>query len=42
MNEITVEQLKQKIDNNEEFTLLDVRESFEAHIAPACKYLWKS
>ena len=33
MNEITVEQLKQKIDNNEEFTLLDVRESFEAHIA---------
>jgi rhodanese-related sulfurtransferase len=33
MKEITVEQLKQKIDNKEVFTFLDVREPFEAHIA---------
>lgn len=29
MNEITVEELKAKIDNNEDFQLIDVRESFE-------------
>jgi rhodanese-related sulfurtransferase len=34
MKEITVEKLKQKIDNNESFLFLDVREPFEAHICP--------
>jgi len=29
MKEITVAELKQKIDNNEDFQLIDVRESFE-------------
>ncbi|MCO4292877.1 rhodanese-like domain-containing protein [Solitalea sp. MAHUQ-68] len=29
MNEITVQELKQKIDNNEDFQLIDVREEFE-------------
>jgi rhodanese-related sulfurtransferase len=29
MKEITVEELKQKIDNNEDFQLVDVRETFE-------------
>jgi len=29
MKEITVEQLKQKLDNKEDFQLIDVRESFE-------------
>lgn len=29
MKEVTVEDLKQKIDNNEPFQLIDVRETFE-------------
>lgn len=29
MEEITVNELKQKIDNNEDFQLVDVRETFE-------------
>ncbi|MFB2121150.1 rhodanese-like domain-containing protein [Parapedobacter sp. 2B3] len=29
MKEITVEELKSKIDNNEDFQLIDVREEFE-------------
>jgi len=29
MKEITVEELKQKIDQNEDFQLIDVREEFE-------------
>ncbi|RZK83163.1 MAG: rhodanese-like domain-containing protein [Pedobacter sp.] len=29
MKEITVEELKEKIDNNEDFQLIDVRETFE-------------
>ncbi|MBB5635595.1 rhodanese-related sulfurtransferase [Pedobacter cryoconitis] len=29
MKEISVEELKQKIDNNEDFQLIDVRETFE-------------
>lgn len=29
MKEVTVEELKQKIDNKEDFQLIDVRESFE-------------
>jgi len=29
MKEITVQELKQKIDNNEDFQLIDVREPFE-------------
>lgn len=29
MKEITVEELKAKIDNNEDFQLIDVRETFE-------------
>lgn len=29
MNEITVQELKQKIDNNDDFQLIDVREPFE-------------
>lgn len=29
MKEITVQELKQKIDNNEDFQLIDVRETFE-------------
>lgn len=33
MNEITVEELKKKIDQKESFLLLDVREPFEAHIS---------
>ncbi len=33
MKEITVEKLKQKIDNGEEFTFLDVRELFETYIS---------
>lgn len=33
MKEITVSELKQKIDNNESFTFLDVRDSFEANIS---------
>ncbi len=31
--EITVEELKQKIDNNEKFLLLDCREPFETRIS---------
>ncbi len=33
MDEITVQQLKEKIDNDEPFLLLDVRETFETHIS---------
>jgi rhodanese-related sulfurtransferase len=33
MNEITAEELKQKIDNEENFTFLDVRELFETYIS---------
>ncbi len=33
MKEITVEELKQKIDNNEDFIFLDVREPFEAYMS---------
>ncbi len=33
MKELTVQELKQKKDNNEVFTLLDVREEFEFHIS---------
>ncbi|CAN5464910.1 hypothetical protein BH23BAC3_BH23BAC3_32320 [soil metagenome] len=33
MKETTVEELKNKIDNNKEFTLLDVREPHEVHIS---------
>lgn len=33
MKEITVEELKKKIDQKESFLLLDVREPFEAHIS---------
>ncbi len=33
MKELTVQELKQKKDNNETFTLLDVREEFEFHIS---------
>ncbi len=33
MKEITVEELKKKIDQEEPFLLLDVREPFEAHIS---------
>lgn len=33
MKEITVEELKEKIENKEYFVLLDVRELFESHIA---------
>jgi rhodanese-related sulfurtransferase len=29
MKEVTVQELKQKIDNNEDFQLIDVRETFE-------------
>ncbi|WP_133576408.1 rhodanese-like domain-containing protein [Pedobacter metabolipauper] len=29
MKEITVQELKEKIDNNEDFQLIDVRETFE-------------
>ena len=29
MNEVTVQELKQKIDNKEDFQLIDVREPFE-------------
>ena len=32
-NNITVQELKNKIDNNENFILLDVREQFEINIA---------
>ena len=33
MKEVTVEQLKSKIDNNEEFQLIDVRETFEYEVS---------
>ena len=33
MKEITVEELKQKVDNNESFTFLDVRDDHERFIA---------
>ncbi|WP_256007046.1 MULTISPECIES: rhodanese-like domain-containing protein [Pedobacter] len=33
MKEITVEELKQKIDNNEDFQLIDVREPFEYEVS---------
>lgn len=33
MKEITVEELKKKIDQKESFLLLDVRDPFEAHIS---------
>jgi rhodanese-related sulfurtransferase len=33
MKEVTVEQLKSKIDNNEEFQLIDVREPFEYEVS---------
>lgn len=33
MKEITVEELKKKIDQKESFLLLDVREPFEPHIS---------
>lgn len=33
MKEITVEELKKKIDQKESFLLLDVREPFETHIS---------
>lgn len=33
MKELTVQELKAKKDNNESFTLLDVREEFEFHIS---------
>lgn len=33
MKEITVEELKEKIDNNEDFQLIDVREPFEYEVS---------
>lgn len=33
MKEITVEELKQKIDNKEDFQLIDVRETFEYEVS---------
>lgn len=33
MEEITVQELKQKMESNEEFLLLDVRESHEYHLS---------
>jgi rhodanese-related sulfurtransferase len=33
MNEITVQELKKMIDNNEDFQLIDVRESFEYELS---------
>lgn len=33
MKEVTVQELKQKLDNNEDFQLIDVREPHEAEIA---------
>ncbi|MDB5013356.1 MAG: oxidase, partial [Daejeonella sp.] len=33
MKEVTVEQLKSKIDNKEEFQLIDVREPFEYEVS---------
>ncbi|SRR5690606_12461168 len=33
MKEITVEELKAKIDNNEDFQLIDVREDFEYEVS---------
>ncbi len=33
MKEVTVEQLKSKIDNNEDFQLIDVREPFEYEVS---------
>nr|WP_305120495.1 rhodanese-like domain-containing protein [Pedobacter sp. SYSU D00382] len=33
IKEITVEELKQKIDNNEDFQLIDVREPFEYEVS---------
>lgn len=33
MNEITAEELKEKIDSGDSFILLDVRESFETYIS---------
>lgn len=33
MKEVTVEQLKSKIDNKEDFQLIDVRESFEYEVS---------
>ena len=33
MNEITVEELKQKIDSGEDFQLIDVRETFEYEVS---------
>ena len=33
MKEITVQELKQKIDNNEDFQIIDVREPFEYEVS---------
>ncbi|KAF5308618.1 hypothetical protein FQR65_LT18029 [Abscondita terminalis] len=33
MKEVSVAELKQKIDNNEDFQLIDVRESFEYEVS---------
>jgi rhodanese-related sulfurtransferase len=33
MKEITVQELKEKIDNNEDFQLIDVRETFEYEVS---------
>jgi rhodanese-related sulfurtransferase len=33
IKEITVEELKEKIDNNEDFQLIDVRETFEYEVS---------
>lgn len=33
MKEVTVEELKSKIDNNEDFQLIDVRETFEYEVS---------
>lgn len=33
MEELTVEELKQKIDNGEDFQLIDVRETFEYEVS---------
>jgi rhodanese-related sulfurtransferase len=33
MKEISIQELKQKIDNNEDFQLIDVRETFEYEVS---------
>ncbi|MGE8379102.1 MAG: rhodanese-like domain-containing protein, partial [Sphingobacterium sp.] len=33
MKEVSVQELKNKIDNNEDFQLIDVRESFEYEVS---------